>query len=143
MLMSPLSYPVGIWTNPEVSFIGRTRERDLADGWAEVEVGEAIAPYSSTIRGRVQGCNIGLLKLVFEKPTGRILGVHILGEDACELIHYGTALAQSGKTVFEVLGTVFTAVTFHELFKNAGHIFCHISHFFSRVTWVREFTGAF
>lgn len=57
----------------------------------------------------MQQIKLGLLKLVFQKPSGKILGVHILGEDACELIHYGTALAQSGKTVRQVLGTTFAA----------------------------------
>jgi NAD(P) transhydrogenase len=62
-------------------------------------VGEATALYKDTIRGHVQGINFGVLKLVYTKPEGKIIGVHILGDDACELIHYGTALAQSGKTV--------------------------------------------
>ena len=70
---------------------------------------EGTAYYENTIRGRVQQIKLGLLKLVFQKPSGKILGVHILGEDACELIHYGTALAQSGKTVRQVLGTTFAA----------------------------------
>ena len=46
--------------------------------------------------------------------------VHIFGEDACELVHYATALAQSGKTVRQVLGTTFAAVTYHELFQIAA-----------------------
>lgn len=118
LLANPLQYPVGIWTIPEVAFIGRTKARALEDGYHSV--GEGVAEYSGSIRGKVQGVSIGILKLVFSKPDGRILGVHILGEDACELIHYGTALAQSGKTVWDVLGTVFTAVTFHELFRTAA-----------------------
>ncbi|EKX52670.1 hypothetical protein GUITHDRAFT_101831 [Guillardia theta CCMP2712] len=117
---NPLLYPVGIWTIPEMAFIGRTKEKAIDDGWEPEELGEGLAQYSQTIRGRVQGINLGFLKLLFSKPDGVILGVHILGEDACELIHYGTALAQSGKTVYEALGTVYTAVTFHELFRIAA-----------------------
>jgi len=118
LMRSPLEYPIGIWTLPEIGYIGRTKERALADGWASV--GEAVALYGQTIRGRVQGLDTGLLKLVFSKPDGVILGVHIFGEDACELVHYATALAQSGKTVRQVLGTTFAAVTYHELFQIAA-----------------------
>jgi len=117
-MKNPLEYPIGIWTIPEVAFVGRTKQRALDDGWQSV--GEGVAEYSGSIRGKVQGVSIGILKIVFSKPDGVILGVHILGDDACELIHYGTALAQAGKTVWDVTGTVFTAVTFHELFATAA-----------------------
>ena len=73
LMRSPLEYPIGIWTLPEIGYIGRTKERALADGWASV--GEAVALYGQTIRGRVQGLDTGLLKLVFSKPDGVILGV--------------------------------------------------------------------
>ena len=56
------------------------------------EIAEATALYKDTLRGHVQGINFGLLKLVYTKPAGKIIGVHILGEDACELIHYGVFL---------------------------------------------------
>lgn len=118
LLACPLTYPVGIWTIPETSFIGYTADSAKKAGFKQV--GEGVAEYKNTIRGRVQGIEQGLLKLVFSKPDGRILGVHIFGEDACELIHYGTALAQSEKTVRDVLGVTFTAVTFHELFVQAA-----------------------
>lgn len=123
LISDPLKYPIGIWTLPEIAFIGPTRKRAVLDKLGGVDgtaVGSAVAFYQDTIRGRVQDLNIGFLKLVYAKPSGKILGVHILGEDACELIHYGTALAQSGKTVYAVLGTMFAAVTFHELFKIAA-----------------------
>merc|ERR1711988_1593938 len=60
------------------------------------------------------------LKLVFDKETKRILGVHIIGTDACELVHYGMDLVEQKATIFDVIGTLFTAVTFHELFKEAA-----------------------
>lgn len=84
---------------------------------AALPCAEGTAYYENTIRGRVQQIKLGLLKLVFQKPSGKILGVHILGEDACELIHYGTALAQSGKTVRQVLGTTFAAGSFSPPFS--------------------------
>ena len=48
------------------------------------------------------------------------MGVHAFGEDACELIHFGMELVNTGRTIFDVLSSVFTAVTFHELFKFAA-----------------------
>jgi len=122
LTQNPLQYPIGIWTLPEMSFIGYNKESAEKAGFENVA--EGVAYYENTIRGRVQGVKLGLLKLVFQKPSGRILGVHILGDDACELIHYGTALAQSGKTVRQVLGTTFAAVTFHELFGQAASDAC-------------------
>lgn len=122
LLKNPLQYPIGIWTLPEMSFIGYTKANAEKAGYTHVA--ESVAYYENTIRGRVQGIKLGLLKFVFEKPSGKILGVHILGEDACELIHYATALAQSGKTVRQVLGTTFAAVTYHELFGQAANAAC-------------------
>jgi len=122
LTQNPLQFPIGIWTLPEMSFIGYTKEGAEKAGFENVAEGTAY--YENTIRGRVQQIKLGLLKLVFQKPSGKILGVHILGEDACELIHYGTALAQSGKTVRQVLGTTFAAVTYHELFGQAAQDAC-------------------
>jgi len=119
---NPLQYAIAIWTIPELSFIGYTKESAEKAGFKNVA--EGVAYYPNTIRGRVQGLDIGLLKIVFQKPSGRILGVHILGEDACELISYGTALAQSSKTVRQVLGTTFAAVTYHELYTQAATHAC-------------------
>lgn len=62
----------------------------------------------------------GVLKLVFDKDTTKIIGVHIIGTDACELVHYGMDLVDKETTIFDVIGTLFTAVTFHELFKEAA-----------------------
>merc|ERR1711988_1037022 len=61
-----------------------------------------------------------MLKMVFDKETKQILGVHIIGTDACELVHYGMDLVEQKATIFDVISTLFTAVTFHELFKEAA-----------------------
>ena len=61
------------------------------------------------------------LKLVVERAAPHVVvGVHIFGDDACELIHFGTLLVQGRKTVADVLGLCFAAVTYHELFKLAA-----------------------
>jgi len=84
-----------------------------------IDAQEGCVDYSSCLRGRVFA-PVGLLKLVFRVDDGTILGVHILGEDACELVHYGMDLVTQGVSIFKVMTTCFTAVTFHELFKEAA-----------------------
>merc|ERR1712118_518464 len=78
-----------------------------------------LAQYHQCLRGRVFAPS-GLLKLVFRKDTGLIIGVHIVGTDACELVHYGMSLVKEKVTIFAVITTIFTAVSFHELFKEAA-----------------------
>merc|ERR1719359_2094108 len=83
------------------------------------DVKEGCVSYDSCLRGRVFA-PVGLLKLVFRVDDGVILGVHILGDDACELVHYGMDLVVQGVTIFKVMTTCYTAVTFHELFQEAA-----------------------
>ena len=110
------NFPCGMWTVPEASYYGLTlakaRERGLA-------CDEGVARFEDCLRGRVFAPR-GLLKLVFETGTGRVVGVHIVGDDAAEMIHYGMLLVQSGATLGSVITTVYVAVTYHELFKVAA-----------------------
>eukprot|EP00588_Corethron_pennatum_P032766 CAMPEP_0194349774 /NCGR_PEP_ID=MMETSP0171-20130528/107276_1 /TAXON_ID=218684 /ORGANISM="Corethron pennatum, Strain L29A3" /LENGTH=469 /DNA_ID=CAMNT_0039117265 /DNA_START=874 /DNA_END=2283 /DNA_ORIENTATION=+ len=108
--------PIGIWTMPEIGYYGYTREKAEEEG-IDVEVGEAT--YENCLRGRVFAPE-GLLKLVFEKHSGAIVGCHIIGEDACELIHFGKSLVRMRVPIFDLCNEIFTAVTFHELFKEAA-----------------------
>jgi len=114
-----VSYPVGMWTTPECSYYGMTKDAAEKTQKYPQGVEEGIAPYSSCLRGRVFAPE-GLLKLVFEKTSGVILGVHIVGENACELVHYGMDIVDQSVTIFSVMSTLFIAVTFHELFKEAA-----------------------
>jgi len=82
---NPFAFPCGVWTSPEAAYFGLSAQQAQEMG---IEAGEGIALYAECLRGLVFDPN-GLLKLVYEKPGGRILGVHIVGADACELIHYG------------------------------------------------------
>ncbi len=76
---NPFAFPTGVWSSPEAAYYGLTK--DQAEKLLGIQAGEGIALYAECLRGRVFSPN-GLLKLVFEKPAGRILGVHICGEDA-------------------------------------------------------------
>ena len=84
-----------------------------------IDAGEGIALYAECLRGLVFSPN-GLLKLVFQKSTGRIVGVHVCGEDACELIHYGMEIVKTRRTVTEVASAIYSAVTFHEMYRIAA-----------------------
>ena len=110
----PLS--IGVWTIPEMGYYGMTRERAEEAGHKVVE---GTVGFDQCLRGRVFAPD-GLLKLVVDQDQGTVLGVHIIGKEAAEMVHYGMALVKAGTTIFDVLGTVYTAVTFHELFKEAA-----------------------
>jgi len=109
-------YPIGMWTIPEVGYYGLTQRQAVEAGY-DADVG--VATYDACLRGRVFAPD-GMMKLVFDRETATILGVHIIGTDACELVHYGMDLVAKEATLFDVINTLFTAVTFHELFKEAA-----------------------
>ena len=84
-----------------------------------IDAGEGISLYAECLRGLVFSPN-GLLKLVFQKSTGRVIGVHICGEDACELIHYGMELVKTQRTISDVANSLYSAVTYHEMYRIAA-----------------------
>jgi len=110
----PLS--IGVWTIPEMGYYGKTKEQAERDGHVVVE---GLVGFDQCLRGRVFAPD-GLLKLVVDSNDGSVLGVHIIGKEAAEMVHYGMALVKSGTSIFSILRTVYTAVTFHELFKEAA-----------------------
>eukprot|EP00747_Dinoflagellata_sp_TGD_P149756 gnl/TRDRNA2_/TRDRNA2_177051_c9_seq4.p1 gnl/TRDRNA2_/TRDRNA2_177051_c9~~gnl/TRDRNA2_/TRDRNA2_177051_c9_seq4.p1 ORF type:complete len:492 (-),score=130.18 gnl/TRDRNA2_/TRDRNA2_177051_c9_seq4:228-1523(-) len=109
-------FPVGMWTVPECAYFGLTKEAAEKKG---MEVEEGVAKYTACLRGRVFSPD-GLVKLVFKQTDGVIVGVHLIGADACELVHYGMDLVDQQVSIFRLMTTLFTAVTYHELFKEAA-----------------------
>jgi NAD(P) transhydrogenase len=61
------------------------------------------------------------LKLIVERPSGKVLGIHIFGVHATELIHYGMEIVENEGTIGRILGTVFNFPTLHELYKYAAY----------------------
>jgi len=112
----PFAFPVGIWSSPECSYFGLSSQQAKERGY---EAAEGLALYRESLRGCVFSPD-GMLKLVFDTKTGVILGVHIVGQDACELIHYGMELVRGGRTVYDVTKNMYSAVTFHELYQIAA-----------------------
>ncbi len=114
---NPEKYPYGIYTIPEISFIGKTEEQ-LTDADVPYEVG--LAYYRDTARGQIRGDTTGRLKIVFHRETREILGVHIIGEGASELLHIGQAVMILKGTVDYFVETVFNYPTLAECYKIAA-----------------------
>jgi len=113
---NPFAFPVGVWSSPEAAYYGLSMTQAKEMG---IDAGEGVALYAECLRGLVFSPN-GLLKLVFQKSTGRVVGVHICGEDACELIHYGMELVKTRRTIADVANCMYTAVTYHEMYRIAA-----------------------
>jgi NAD(P) transhydrogenase len=110
-------YPIGIYTIPEISYVGRT-ERELTDAQVPYEVG--LARYRELARGQIVGDSYGLLKLLVAPDDRRILGVHVFGTAATEIVHLGQALMATGATVDYLVDAVFNYPTLTEAYKVAA-----------------------
>ncbi len=111
------SYPYGIYTIPEISFVGKTEEQ-LTEEDVPYEVG--VAYYREIARGQIRGDTTGRLKLIFNRDTKEILGVHIIGEGASELVHIGQAVLTLKGTIEYFINTVFNYPTLAECYKAAA-----------------------
>jgi NAD(P) transhydrogenase len=114
---NPATYPYGIYTIPEISFIGKTEEQ-LTDEDVPYEVG--VAYYREIARGQIRGDTTGRLKLIFHRETKELLGVHIIGEGASELLHIGQAVLILKGTVDYFIDSVFNYPTLAECYKAAA-----------------------
>jgi NAD(P) transhydrogenase len=110
-------FPYGIYTIPEISFVGRNEE-ELTEKGIPYEIGKA--QYKEVARGKIIGDEIGIMKLIFHRETRELLGVHILGEGAVELIHIGQAVLSLKGTIDYFVNTVFNYPTLAECYKNAA-----------------------
>ncbi|MBB3352330.1 NAD(P) transhydrogenase [Rhizobium sp. BK049] len=110
-------FPYGIYAVPEISTCGLTEEEMKERGIA-YECG--IARFRETSRGHIMGLDTGLLKLIFSLKTRRLLGVHIVGEGATELVHIGQAVLNLKGTVEYFVENTFNYPTLAEAYKIAG-----------------------
>jgi NAD(P) transhydrogenase len=111
------NYPYGIYTIPEISFIGKTEEQ-LTDEGVPYEVG--IAYFREIARGQIRGDTTGRLKLLFDPSSKQLLGVHIIGEGASELLHIGQAVFALKGSVEYFVDNVFNYPTLAECYKAAA-----------------------
>jgi len=117
MESDPEGYPYGIYTIPQISFIGKTEEQ-LTESDVPYEVG--VAYYREIARGQISGHTDGRLKLLFHRETLELLGVHIFGEDAAELLHIGQAVMLLKGKISYFINTVFNYPTLAECYKAAA-----------------------
>ncbi|HYL68702.1 MAG TPA: Si-specific NAD(P)(+) transhydrogenase [Candidatus Limnocylindria bacterium] len=110
--------PMGVYTIPEISAVGETEESCKEKG-IEYVVGRAR--YANNARGLIAGDSSGLLKLLFRRADRRLLGVHIIGESATELIHLGMMVLETGGKLDMFIDFVFNFPTLSEMYKYAAY----------------------
>jgi NAD(P) transhydrogenase len=109
--------PIGIYTIPEISYVGAT-EDELTAASIPFEVG--ISRYRELARGAIVGDAYGMLKLLVSTEDRSLLGVHVFGTGATELVHIGQAVMGCGGTVDYLVDTVFNYPTLAESYKVAA-----------------------
>jgi NAD(P) transhydrogenase len=109
--------PIGIYTIPEISFIGRT-EDELTRDRVPFEVG--VARYRELARGQILGDSYGMLKLLVSPDDRRLLGVHVFGTGATELVHIGQTVMGCTGTIDYLVEAVFNYPTLAESYKVAA-----------------------
>ena len=110
--------PYGIYTIPELSTIGMTEE-ECREKSLPYEVGRAH--YRNNARGQIIGDTKGMIKLIFDPDSLKILGVHIVGENASELLHIGMMAMQLGGTINAFIDSVFNFPTLSDAYKYAAY----------------------
>lgn len=110
-------FPIGIYAVPEISMVGAT-EGELTKAKVPYEVG--VARYREIARGQIVGDDSGFFKMLFHRDDRRLLGVHIIGTGATELLHIGQAVIGLGGGLDYFLSTVFNYPTLAECYKVAA-----------------------
>jgi len=115
--MPPNLIPYGIYSIPEISMVGHTEEQ-LTRDQVPYEVG--LARYAELAKAQMLGDEQGLLKLLFDPQSLKLLGVHVIGERAAEIVHIGQAVLTMGGTIEYFRDTVFNYPTLAEAYKVAA-----------------------
>lgn len=113
----PEFFPYGIYSVPEISTVGMTEEEVRK---REIPYECGIARFRETSRGHIMGLNTGMMKMIFSTRSRRLLGVHIVGEGATELIHIGQAVLNLKGTIDYFIENTFNYPTLAEAYKIAG-----------------------
>ena len=113
----PQVLPYGIYSIPEISMVGKT-EQQLTKEKVPYEVG--VAQFEELTRAQIMGEHVGLLKLIFCPRKLDLLGVHIFGEGASDLVHIGQMVMSAGGTIQTLRDTVFNYPTMAEAYKVAA-----------------------
>ena len=108
---------IGVYSIPEVGMAGVT-EKQARDRGLDYAVGRAA--FTGNTRATIAGATDGLVKLIFDRGDRRLLGVHILGETAAEMVHVGQAVLQHGGTIDYFVHNAFNVPTWAEAYKYAA-----------------------
>jgi NAD(P) transhydrogenase len=111
-------YPYGVYTIPEVSCVGLGEDEATRRG-IDAVVGRA--KFADNVRGQIVGDRDGMVKLVFDRSTRKLIGCHVIGERASELVHVGQAVITLDGTVETFIEMVFNHPTLGETFKYAAY----------------------
>jgi NAD(P) transhydrogenase len=111
-------YPYGVYTIPEVSCVGVSEDEASRRG-IDVVIGRAR--FADNVRGQIVGDRDGMVKLVFDRSTRKLIGCHVIGERASELVHVGQAVITLDGTVETFIEMVFNHPTLGETFKYAAY----------------------
>ena len=114
---TPELFPYGIYTIPEISMVGKS-EQELTNAKVPYEVG--LSRFEELAKGQMLGDETGLLKLIFDPDSHKLLGVHVIGEGASELVHIGQAVLSLGGNMDYLRDTVFNYPTLAEAYKVAA-----------------------
>jgi NAD(P) transhydrogenase len=114
---APDFFPYGIYSVPEISVVGMSEEEVRRRG-IHYECG--VARFRETSRGHIMGVNAGMMKMIFSLKTRRLLGVHIVGEGATELIHIGQAVLNLKGSLDYFIENTFNYPTLAEAYKIAA-----------------------
>ena len=117
MAHAPEFFPYGIYSVPEISTVGMS-EQEVRERGIPYECG--IARFRETSRGHIMGLNAGMMKMIFSIKTRRLLGVHIVGEGATELVHIGQAVLNLKGTLDYFIENTFNYPTLAEAYKIAA-----------------------
>jgi NAD(P) transhydrogenase len=113
----PKHFPYGIYAIPEISMVGAT-EKELTEQKIPYEIG--VARYREIARGQILGDDSGFFKMLFHTKTRQLLGVHVMGTSATELVHIGQAVLALGGGLDYFIETVFNYPTLAECYKVAA-----------------------
>lgn len=113
----PKDFPLGVYTIPELSSVGLT-EQELKQNKTDYVIGRAY--YREVARGYIRGDEHGLLKILICPTTYKLLGIHIVGHDACNLIHIGLAFMQKNGIAQDLIDMVFNYPTLAEAYRIAA-----------------------
>jgi NAD(P) transhydrogenase len=109
--------PFAVYSIPEVAYVGETEE-SLVEKKADYVAGRG--DYAKNPRGQILGDSDGILKLLFERPSLKLVGAHVVGTSASELIHIGEAFLQQDATATEIAETIYNYPTLSDMYRHAA-----------------------